>query len=111
MPFKKGEGGRNVGSKNKRTLLIEEIAAKFKQDPFEILMRFAIGDWKGLGYENECYFTEKADGSIKMGYVVSPEMRLQGAKEAAKYLYAQKQAMDLKVPDGIKIIIEDYSKK
>lgn len=104
--------GRPKGSKNIRSITVEMIAANFKVDPFEILMRFVAGDWKALGYENECYFKEGPAGEIKMGYVISPEMRLHAAKEAAKYLYSQKQSVALSTGDsGIKIIIEDYSKK
>lgn len=105
-------GGRQKGSLNKRTLQVEELAARFKLDPFEILLMIACADWKALGYENECYFKEGPAGEIKMGYVISPEMRLHAAKEAAKYLYSQKQSVALSTGDsGIKIIIEDYSKK
>lgn len=88
------------------------MAAKFKLDPFQIQMMFALGDWKGLGYEAECYFMEKADGAIKMGYVISPEMRLDAAKNAAKYLYAVKQNVDV-TSNGqtIECVVHDFSSK
>lgn len=108
----KKTGGRQKGSLNKRTLVVEEIAAKFDIDPFEALMMFVANDWEGLGYDNEMYFKEGANGEVKMGYVITPEMRMQAAKEASKYLYSQKKAVELSTNDtGIKIIVEDYSKK
>lgn len=108
----KKTGGRQKGSLNKRTQLVEDIAARFDLDPFEVLMLFMMGDWKALGYENECYFAEKPDGEIKMGYVIPPELRMNAAKEASKYLYAQKKAVELSSGEtGIKIIVEDYLKK
>lgn len=112
MPFQKGNKiatGRPEGSKNKRTLMVEEIAAKVGCDPFEVLMRMAAGDWEGLGYESECYFAEKAEGDGKVitkGYVITPEMRLTAAKDASKYLYSQKQSMALSNADGQPLRIE-----
>lgn len=85
---------RPAGALNKRTLLIEEMAARHALDPFEILMRFANGDWKGLGYDSETYVMENAQGATKIGYTISPEMRLIAAKEATKYLYAPRRASD-----------------
>lgn len=101
---------RQKGTKNRKTLEVEEIASKLKCNPFEVLCLFAKGDWKALGYENELYFIEKPDGQVKMGYVVTPEMRLQGAKEAAKYLYSQKRAVEVgnTKDEGFKIIVEGY---
>ena len=95
MPFEKGNPGKPKGIKHKKTVLLEETAARLKCDPFKILCLFANGDWKALGYENECYFSEKPDGAVNMGYVIAPEMRLHAAKEAVKYLYAQKRSVEV----------------
>lgn len=104
---------RPKGSKNIKSFQAEELAKKLGVDPLEILLRFAMGDWKGLGYEAECYFKETAEGEVKMNYVIGPDLRVQAAQYAAKYLYSAKQAVQLSNPDGsgIKIIVEDYSKK
>ena len=106
-------GGRKKGTRNKNSVIIEEMAIKLGVSPFEVLLRFADGDWKGLGYENECYFSEKPDGAVKMGYVITPESRLKAAESAAKYLYPQKQAITHSVDgdSGIKVVVEDYSKE
>lgn len=95
MPFEKGNPGKPKGSKNKKSLLVEETAARLKCNPFEILCLFANGDWKRLGYDNECYHKETDSGEVKMGYTISPDMRLQAAKEASKYLYAQRRALEV----------------
>lgn len=83
-------GGRPKGAKNKRSLQVEILADKF-QDPFELLMLFATGDWKGLGYDSEVYIMESAQGSTKIGYTISPEMRLAATKEACQYLYPKRK--------------------
>lgn len=102
--------GRKKGTPNKDTLPIEQKALDLGVDPFQILLHFAGGNWKALGYENECYFTEKADGAVKMGYVISPEMRCKAASEACQYLLPKKKAIELSTADtGIKIVVEDYS--
>ena len=107
----KKTGGKVKGSKNWKTVLVEETARRLGCDPFAVIVRFCNGDWKGLGYENECFFVEKPDGATIMRYVITPEMRLDAAKTAVKYLYAQKQSVALTTEkDGIKIEIVDYSK-
>lgn len=94
MPFQKGNKlskGRQKGATNHRTRLVTEIAARVSIDPLEVLFKLAAGDWKGLGYDNECFFAEKPDGAVKMGYTISVETRLMAAKEAAQYLYPKKK--------------------
>lgn len=91
---------------------VEEIAARFELDPLEVLLMVACADWKGLGYEakDKVSYTnagiEFLEDNIKL-----PE-RVSAAKEVAKYLYSQKQSVAISTGDsGIKIVIEDYSKK
>jgi hypothetical protein len=105
-------GGRQKGTRNKLNQNVEEIAAQFEMDPFEVLMMIAAGDWKGLGYETKTKTTFSAAGIEIEEDNVPLAQRCQAAKEAAKYLYAQKQSVALSTGDtGIKIIVEDYSKK
>ena len=104
--------GSRKGIPNKRSAQLDEVARRLKCDPFELLLLFAKGDWKALGYENECYFAEKADGSVKMGYVISPETRMYAAKEAIKYLHAQKKAVEHSTgEEGITVRVVDYTGK
>lgn len=108
-------GGRKKGTPNKDKADLAGLAEKLNVSPFEILLRICKGDWKGLGYDNEVYVMEGPQGATKIGYTISPEMRLTAAKEASKYLYAQKKALEVSGPDGdaigVRIILEDYTGK
>lgn len=88
-------GGRKKGVANFKTLQVQELADKLGCNPFEILINFAKGDFKALGYENELYFKETANGEVKAGYVISPEIRAKCALEACKYLYPQRKAIEV----------------
>ena len=112
MGFKKGEGGRKKGALNKRTQLVEDIAAKFDIDPFEVLMMVAAGDWKGLGYDAKSRISYTSAGIEFEEDVIGLSDRVQAAKEASKYLYSQKKAVELSTNEtGIRIVVEDYLKK
>lgn len=88
-------GGRKKGSLNKSTLPALALAQKHNCNPLEILFMFANGDWKGLGYDSDVYHFEKAEGSVQMGFVITPNMRLSAAESSAKYLFPQKKAIEL----------------
>jgi len=110
MAYKKGEGGRIKGVKNKRTRTIEEIAAKFDIDPFQVLMMVAAGDWKGLGYDAPSKISYTNAGIEFEEPNIKLSDRVQAAKEASKYLYSQKQSVALSTGDqSIKIEIVDYT--
>jgi len=105
--------GRPKGSKSKYETDVQYLAAKLDINPLEIVMLFAKGDWKALGYEADRYEIETASGNVKQVFVITPNMRLEAAKEASKYLFSQKKAVEISSPEGegFKIIVEDYSKK
>lgn len=106
---------RTKGARNKHTFEVDELAQRFAMSPFEILMHMAHNNWKELGYDNEYFFTEQTEGegrAIKMDPVISPNVRLNAAKEAAKYIHSPKQAVDPKTGDAaITIRVVDYTKK
>lgn len=105
-------GGRSKGTPNKRTLLVEEMAAKYGVDPFEVLLMVATGDWKGLGFDAASKVSYSNAGIEFEEPNIKLSDRVQAAKEAAKYLHSQKQSVAISTGDsGIKIVIEDYSKK
>ena len=105
-------GGRQKGTRNKRTIAVEDTARRLGVDMFELLCLFASGDWKALGYDSEVYVKEDAKGSTTIGYTISPEMRLDATKSACKYLYSPKQSIELTTgAEGFKVIIEDYKTK
>lgn len=114
MPFQKGHkkiGGRAKGGLNKKTLLAEDIAAKLNIDPLEVLLLFVKADWKKLGYKSASEICYSPQGIEFEKLTISPEMRLQAAKEAAKYLYSQKKSVELSADadKGFRITIEDYT--
>lgn len=104
--------GRPKGSKNVRSFNAEILAERLGLDPLEVLFKFAKGDWKGLGYDSDVYHMETESGAVKEGFIITPNMRLQAAKEAVKFLYAAKQSVELSTGGGgIKITVVDYTKK
>lgn len=63
-------------------------------NPFDILLKFAAGDYEGLGYDQNC---------------ISPDLRMSAASQAAKYLYPQLKAIDMKVESDVDRPLEDLS--
>ena len=106
--------GRPKGSKNIRSFHAEELARRLDVDPLEILLRVAAGDWAFFGFENQnkVIIGEKAgiEFSIEEPNIKITD-RVQAAKDASKYLYSQKHAVDVVGEVGIKLIVEDYTKK
>lgn len=112
MPFVKGNPGKKKGTKNIKTRAVEETAARLGIDLFETLCLFAKGDWKALGYTNETYVKETAKGEFTLGYTITPEMRLNAAKDAVRYVYAPKRSTEDDASDRLlRVILEDYTKK
>lgn len=106
-------GGRQKGTPNKRTVQAQEIADRIGVDPLEVLMRYAAGDWEGLGYHQPHYVKVTSDGREIFEDVIQPDQRIAAAKEAAKYLYPQRKAVEFKSEDdtGIAIVVKDYTSK
>lgn len=119
MPFIKGQkknesSGRKKGVVNKKTMDARALAEKLGVDPLEILFHFASRNWQALGYDSENCVKITKEGTV-LTERITPEMRLQAAKEAVRYIYPQTKAVELSGTDGEKptfnVIIEDYSKK
>lgn len=93
MPFLKGNPGRPVGIGNKRSQRVEELAERLECNPIEILLRFAKGDWEGLGYSKgtKSIYTE---AGILEEDLISPGERIQAAKEVAQYIYAKRKSVE-----------------
>lgn len=92
--FQKGNPGRKKGTKNRKTVMVEEIAARLEVDPFEVLCLFTKGDFATLGLEK-----------------VTGDQMLRAAEEAASYLYSKKRSVELSTQDesGFKIQVIDYT--
>ena len=106
--------GRPKGSKNKRTLEVEEIISKMKINPLQMLIHFAENQYKKLGYDSPTRTSFTSAGIEFEEEIITPELRVTALKEVIKYVYAQKKATDLTInpeSQGFKIVIEDYSKE
>jgi hypothetical protein len=117
MPFQTGNTdgkGRPKGSKNKTVQLVEDLVTKLNVDPLEILMLFAKGDWKALGYKSESTIAYTSAGIEYEKMTITPDHRVNAATSAVKYIYSQKKAIELSnqvESEGFRIIVEDYTKK
>ena len=101
MSFKVGDprpskAGRKKGTANKKTQLLIDKAKELDCDPFEILLRFAKGDWSGLGYEDkEKIVAYSVNGEPIYDMVITPEMRLKAAGDACQYLHPKRKAIEM----------------
>jgi hypothetical protein len=100
----KKSGGRSKGTKNKRSIAelyqnVHEKAARLNIDPYEVLLLFAGGCWRELGYESETMVQESRYG-VKWEYTIDPAVRANAAKEACKYIYPQKKSVEIKGDQG-----------
>lgn len=106
------KGGRPKGSKNVRTILLEETAAKLGFDPFKTVCLFAMGDWKALGYDAESTTSFTSSGIEFEERIITPELRATCARDACRYLNAPKQSKaEESAAEAFEMIIKDYSKK
>jgi hypothetical protein len=93
-------GGRSKGTPNKKTTNAQEIADRLGVDPFEVLLRFAAGDWKKLGYTKEKRLVSSNQYASIYEDNITPSIRASAAAQACKYLYPQRKAVELKGEDG-----------
>lgn len=102
---------RTKGSRNKRTFEVEEIASRYKLQPFEFAMTVLNNDWEALGFEGATKITYTAAGIEVVESNIKLSERIECAKFAGKFLYSPKQPMDPATGDaGITIKIVDYTK-
>ncbi len=85
MPKYPGSG-RKKGTPNKSSLPLKEKAEKLGIDPYEVLLLFASGDWKKLGYDAEKVIKYSKDCQNEE-FTIQPAVRAKAAGEACKYLY------------------------
>lgn len=105
--------GRQKGTPNKRVALLEDKCKELGVDPFTVLLLFAGGRWKELGYASEKYVTGINEYGSWEKWTIDPAVRGKCAAEACQYLLPKRKAIELAADEdsGLKIIIEDYSKK
>lgn len=88
-------GGRQKGTPNKKTVHLRIRARELGVDPFEIVLLYAKGDYKTLGYKK---------GEI------SPALRAQMAAEALEYLESKRKAVEHSIDDGTSQTLTDMIK-
>lgn len=103
--FKPGDprppnAGRKKGTLNRNTQLLFDKAEELGVDPFEVVLLFAKGDWKSLGYKSASRLISAKGGDVIEVDTISPEMRLSAAERACSYLYPKPKAVTLSNEDG-----------
>lgn len=94
-------GGKKRGTKNLRTIELEQRADILGCCPFEILCHFAMGNWEALGYDSKERIVgyTKSGGEITKEYI-TPELRAHCAGEAAQYLHPKRKAIEVSGTNG-----------
>jgi hypothetical protein len=117
MPCIKGQpktpgSGRKKGSKNTQSFDAVLLSKELGIDPVEILLHFANGDWKKLGYDSKTTICYNSAGIEYLRYEISSETRMLAAKEAAKYIYSPKKIIEVgTAADGFNVNVRDYTSK
>lgn len=87
-------GGRGANTPNKDTQDLQKISEELGIHPFKILLYFASGAWKALGYKAETYI-ERGKGYKNKFLYIKPELRVKAASEAAQYLYPKRKQVEI----------------
>jgi len=87
--------GRPKGSKNKRSEQLQEIADRMNVNPFEILLKIAAGDWKGLGYDSPHETRFSPTGTKYKTDKITLMDRRQAASDALPYLNPKLKAVEI----------------
>lgn len=95
---KRPGSGRKKGTPNKDSLPLLQKAKQLNVDPFEILLLFANGDWKGLGYAYPTATRVGKNGETYEVDIITPEHRLKAAAESSQYLYPKRKAIQIEEP-------------
>jgi hypothetical protein len=95
MQFKPGNGGKPKGAISTLTRRARELSEKLNIDPIEVLLYFAAGDWKALGYRDqyEVKGSDKSGGHI-FSLTIDPNTRCRAAAEAAQYIYPKLKSVE-----------------
>ena len=87
-------GGRTKDTPNKSTLEAQKLAEKLGVNPLEVLLLFAGGKWKELGYKSQT--TTKFYGeNMVVEETIPPELRQKSAKDACEYIYSKRKSIDV----------------
>lgn len=104
-------GGRKKGTRNKLTDEARAIAERMGIDPFEVLLLFADGDWKKLGYDKPKYVTGVNEWGTWYKWTIDPAVRAKAAAEACRFLKPQLKSVELEVGESMQDAIENLNQK
>ena len=117
MPKGQKFGGRTKGTPNKKTSSVLEKCEQLGVDPIDVLLNFAKGDWKALGYDSPTHVTgylPNGDPIVKER--IPPELRQKSAKDASEYIHPKRKAIEMSgelatTPISIEQIVKERLKK
>lgn len=87
-------GGRKKGQPNKKTEELRECAKRLGVNPFEVLLLFAEGNWKALGYDKEKFVSGINEYGQWYKWTIDPAVRSKAAAEACQYLNPKRKAIE-----------------
>ncbi len=99
--FQSGNAGRPKGSTSALTRRMRELAENMNVDPFEILLHFANGDWKALGYASEKYISNIDKNGATEKFTIDPAVRAKSAAEAVQYIAPKLRSIDYSNGDAL----------
>lgn len=103
--FKPGQSGNPAGkpkgaiSKRKRSVL--DTVERLGIDPFEVLLLFAKGDWRALGYESEKFIVSQNDHGVYEKFTIDPSVRAKCAAEAIQYIVPKLKSVEHTRPNAL----------
>jgi hypothetical protein len=98
MPFKPGHkkmGGMKKGAITRDRQMLLDKAKELGVDPFEILLRIANNDWKGLGYKKEGQTVHTAGGGSFYQPEIDCALRAKAAADACQYMLPKLKSIDI----------------
>lgn len=93
----KGEGktgGRRSGTPNKDNIDLQRISEELGISPFKILLHYAAGNWKELGFKDE-YELRVSRGEAYHVLTIDPSVRVKAAAHACEYLYPKRKSVEI----------------
>jgi hypothetical protein len=91
---KRKKAGRPPGALGASTIHLDELVRRLDCHPLEILLRFAKNDAAGLGYDSSKTLVPTPKGDLIERDVITVEMRIKAAAEAAAYLFPKLKAIE-----------------
>ena len=85
------------GTANRQVEDLRRRARELGIDPWDILLFFAQGDYKALGYDSPYVSKYTTTGKEYQDLLISPELRQKSAADAAQYIHAKRKAVEMEL--------------